>query len=57
MADAAQLAIAAIEAADLFDDTRNCTCDTDSGWCWYRLTYEEQQLEKLAFVTEAVRNA
>lgn len=42
------------DAARQFDDERECTCDEDFGNCWYRLTPEEQDHIRMAYIAQAV---
>lgn len=49
-----RLAEAALDAADLFDDTRDCTCADDGGNCWYHLSEDEQNRARLDFIADAI---
>ncbi len=49
-----RLALAALNAAEWFDESRDCTCADDGLNCWYRLTPEKQEKERMAYIVQAV---
>ena len=53
------LARAALDTADWFDGSRECSCDdSDGGWpCWYHQTDEQQAKERMDYIVEAVASA
>jgi len=51
------MARAAVDSAERFDWSRECTCDSESGWCWYRLTVDEQEQERVQFIADAIQRA